>query len=142
MRGDVAVQREVLGGYVWSAVPVVVALEGDLLGLWRPPGTVCLWPSNPRDEHPPFSQVTHRTEPWAVGVAAGILTLVPGDSDYSVSLMWHPDWSFWMWYVDFIRPYGNVNSIWPHCDGLKWPHPLARCSNSRRTATAVSDGLI
>jgi len=37
---------------------------------------------------------------------------------------------------------GNVNSIWPHCDGLKWPHPLARCSNSRRTATAVSDGLI
>jgi phenylalanyl-tRNA synthetase alpha chain len=33
---------------------------------------------------------------------------------------------------------GNVNPIWPHCDGLKWPHPSARCSNSRRTANAVS----
>jgi len=21
-----------------------------------------------------------------------------------------------------IRLYGRVNSIWPHCDGLKWPH--------------------
>lgn len=37
---------------------------------------------------------------------------------------------------------GNVNSIWPHCDGLKWPHPSARCSSSRRTVNTVSDGLV
>jgi hypothetical protein len=22
-----------------------------------------------------------------------------------------------------LAPYGNVNLIWPHCDGLIWPHP-------------------
>ena len=28
---------------------------------------------------------------------------------------------------------GNVNPIWPHCDGLKWPHLLARsCSSCHR----------
>jgi hypothetical protein len=25
----------------------------------------------------------------------------------------------------------NVNLKWPHRDGLKWPHPGTRCSNSR-----------
>jgi hypothetical protein len=27
---------------------------------------------------------------------------------------------------------GNVKQKWPHCDGLKWPHPMARCSSSRQ----------
>jgi len=30
------------------------------------------------------------------------------------------------------RQRGNVNSIWPHRDGLKWPHQGARLTDPRR----------
>ena len=38
--------------------------------------------------------------------------------------------------IDGAQPFpGNVKQKWPHCDGLKWPHPIARCSCSRHRRT-------
>lgn len=34
------------------------------------------------------------------------------------------------WFDLRAEPSGNVNPIWPHCDGLIWPHLMARCSGS------------
>lgn len=114
--GDVVVQREVVEHFVWSAIPVVVAAIGVPTALYRPAGTTCWWPSHPRDAHPPFSEVTQRGEPWGAGRFAGLLTLVlPGD-DAAVSLMWEEDWSFWGWYVDFVRPYEQSSIGWDFAD--------------------------
>ena len=98
------VQREVMGGYVWSAIPVRdVSPAGPRICLYRHRGTECWWPSHPRSEHPPFSEVTQRAVPWED--FAGCLTITEPGWDYSVSLLWHHDWTLRWWYIDVIRPY-------------------------------------
>lgn len=146
MVGNVRVQREVQGGYVWSAIPVVVAQERGLLALNRPGGTVCLWPSHPRGEHKSFEDVTQRAEPWAVDRFAGLLTLVrPGD-DFSVSLMWEADWSFLCWYIDFIRPYERTPIGWDfadiHLDLIVTADGKARTKDEDELATALARGEV
>jgi hypothetical protein len=116
MVGDVRVQREVQDGYVWSAIPVVVARDDDLLGLYRPEGTICMWPAHARSQDRPFETVTQRREPWAVNRFAGLLTLVRAGDDFSVSLIWQCGWSFACWYIDFIRPYQSTPIGWDFAD--------------------------
>lgn len=102
--GDVLIQREVMGGYVWSAIPVRdVAQPGTRIAVYRHRGTECWWPSHPRSAHPPFDEVTQRGKPWED--FAGCLTITEPGWDYSVSVLWHDDWTLLCWYVDVIRPY-------------------------------------
>ena len=114
--GEVAVEREVVDGFVWSAKPVRVAADGPLIALYRAVGTRCFWPSHSRGEHRPPSKVVQRPEPWGDSRFVGLLTLVrPGD-DISISLMWGPEWSLICWYVDYIEPYVRTPIGWDFRD--------------------------
>lgn len=107
--GSVVVQREVIDDFVWSAIPVrVVEDSADHVVLYRANATVCWWPSHPRTEHKPAAEVTQTGRAW--DFMGGLITIAPRELEYSVSLMWHHDnWSFWGWYVDFIRPYRRTS---------------------------------
>ena len=135
-----------MDGFVWSVVPVVVGGSAGRLELFRAAGTTCWWPSHPRGERRPFDQVTQRAEPWAAGRMAGLLTLVDPGADYSVSLMWHQDWSFWGWYIDFIRPYRETPIGWDfsdiHLDLIVAPDGTATVKDEEEITVAVEHGEV
>lgn len=135
-----------MDGFVWSVVPVVEAGTQESPALFRPEGATCWWPSHPRGEHRPFNEVTQRGEPWAVGKLAGCLTLIEADANYSVSLMWHHDWSFWGWYVDFIRPYRTTPIGWDfsdiHLDLIVAPDGTVTVKDEDELCTAVARGEV
>lgn len=109
------VQREVMEGHVWSAIPVRdVSPTGETIALFRQRGTECWWPSHPKSQHPPFKEVTQSPIPWMA--FGGCLTITDSGSDYSVSLLWEPDWSFRCWYVDIVRPYERTPIGWDFAD--------------------------
>jgi uncharacterized protein len=145
--GSPVVQREVLEGYVWSAVPVIeveLADSDERIGLYRARGTECWWPSHPPDEHRQAHLVTQRALPWQWKI--GLLTIArPGD-DYSVSLMWDEGWQFWGWYVDIVRPYRPTPIGWDfmdlHLDLVVAPDLTATLKDADQLAATVEVGQI
>lgn len=103
---------------MWSVVPVVVgatrASDGRV-GLYRPRGTECWWPSHPKHEHPPFETVSQIPYEWDAEFS-GMLTLLVPAADHCVSVMWERDGSFWGWYVDFVRPFRRTALGWDFAD--------------------------
>lgn len=102
----------------------------------------------PDREYLPFTDEV--TEAHRAGeIHAGLYPLLRGDTCRLLAC----DFDSQRWVLDAlayldaaraagIPASGNVNPIWPHCDGLKWPHPMARCGSSRHRANAVGGGLI
>jgi uncharacterized protein len=141
------VQREVLEGYVWSAVPVIevdLADSDERIALYRSRGTECWWPSHPPDEHRPANLVTQRALSWEWKM--GLLTVAGTGDDHSVSLMWDEGWSFWGWYVDIIRPYRPTPIGWDfmdlHLDLVVAPDGTATVKDADELAVAVEWGQI
>lgn len=142
----IAIQREVVDGFVWSAMPVrvVAASQGELV-LYRARGTVCYWPSHPRGTPAAPATVTQRPEPWEHGFEACVTVVEPA-ADRSVSLLWRNDWSFVAWYVDYIRPYRETPIGWDftdlHLDVVVDANGNARVKDEDEFASAVEHGHI
>jgi uncharacterized protein len=143
--GQAVVQREVVDGFVWSAIPVREVDTGDdRIGLYRAPGTECWWPSHPRRTHVPAHQVTQA--PRTFEHMSGQLTLVGPADDHSVTVMWDEGWVFRGWYIDVIRPYRATPIGWDfadlHLDLVVMPDLTASLKDADELANAVAHGEI
>jgi predicted RNA-binding protein associated with RNAse of E/G family len=142
----VLVQREIVGGFVWSAIPVrsLPDVDGRVV-LFRAAGTTCYWPSHPKGERRNASLVVLRPEPW-LREYAGMLTIAQLGANYSVTVLWKKDWAFHGWYVDFIRPYVRSPIGWDfadlHLDLIVSPDRAVRMKDEDDLAIAIERGEV
>jgi predicted RNA-binding protein associated with RNAse of E/G family len=104
--GDTVAVRGVWRGKLWSAAPaLVVRDEPDLLALYMPHGTLCVFPRDSAGNTFPMERRLNmdwqlRTHSWKNHM---LKLVVPGAS-HSVWLLWKENWEQICWYINLETP--------------------------------------